>query len=67
MLNQGIKGATLQKKALRTTHQFKLENPLPLFGEALAKLVGVAPLNRDSGQTRGHRTTWGGRAPVEKI
>jgi hypothetical protein len=36
MLNQGIKGATLQKKALRTTHQFKLENPLPLFGEALA-------------------------------
>jgi hypothetical protein len=25
-----------QKLAFRTTHQFKLENPLPLFGEALA-------------------------------
>lgn len=30
----------------------------------LAKLVGVAPLNRDSGRFRGQRTTWGGRAPV---
>jgi transposase len=27
-------------------------------------LVGVAPLNRDSGTLRGHRTTWGGRAHV---
>lgn len=30
----------------------------------LAALVGVAPLNRDSGQRRGPRTTWGGRATV---
>ena len=30
----------------------------------IASLVGVAPLNRDSGQQRGTRTTWGGRAPV---
>lgn len=30
----------------------------------IAALVGVAPLNRDSGALRGHRTTWGGRAPV---
>jgi transposase len=30
----------------------------------LAKLVGVAPLNRDSGQQRGVRTIWGGRADV---
>lgn len=30
----------------------------------LAKLVGVAPLNRDSGQHRGARTIWGGRAEV---
>lgn len=28
----------------------------------IAKLVGVAPLCRDSGQHRGQRTTWGGRA-----
>lgn len=30
----------------------------------LAALVGVAPLNRDSGTLRGRRTTWGGRAHV---
>jgi len=28
----------------------------------LAALVGVAPLNRDSGAFRGHRSIWGGRA-----
>lgn len=31
---------------------------------AIAALVGVAPFNRDSGQWRGHRMIWGGRAPV---
>ena len=30
----------------------------------IAALVGVAPLNRDSGLLRGHRTVWGGRARV---
>jgi transposase len=30
----------------------------------IAALVGVAPFNRDSGQMRGRRTTWGGRAKV---
>jgi transposase len=30
----------------------------------IAALVGVAPFNRDSGQRRGKRTTWGGRATV---
>jgi transposase len=30
----------------------------------IAALVGVAPLNRDSGTLRGQRTIWGGRAPV---
>jgi len=30
----------------------------------IAALVGVAPLNRDSGQQRGSRHIWGGRAPV---
>jgi transposase len=30
----------------------------------IAALVGVAPLNRDSGQYRGRRRIWGGRAPV---
>ena len=35
-----------------------------LTGREIAALVGVAPLNRDSGTRHGPRTTWGGRAPV---
>ena len=30
----------------------------------IAALVGIAPLNRDSGTIRGKRMIWGGRAPV---
>lgn len=30
----------------------------------ISKLVGLAPLNRDSGMMRGRRTIWGGRANV---
>lgn len=33
----------------------------------IAALVGVAPLNRDSGTLRGHRTIWGGRAQVRAV
>jgi transposase len=33
----------------------------------LAALVGVAPLNRDSGRLRGKRTIWGGRREVRSI
>jgi transposase len=33
----------------------------------LAALVGVAPLNRDSGQQRGQRRIWGGRAAVRRV
>src|SRR5262245_31878923 len=33
----------------------------------LAALVGVAPLNRDSGTQRGRRTIWGGRAQVRAV
>jgi len=32
--------------------------------QEIASLVGVAPLNRDSGQLRGTRSIWGGRATV---
>jgi transposase len=35
-----------------------------LSRQQIAALVGVAPLNRDSGTLRGTRTIWGGRAPV---
>ena len=41
---------------------------LPELGQLnrrqIASLVGVAPLNRDSGLMRGRRTVWGGRANV---
>jgi transposase len=30
----------------------------------IAALVGVAPINRDSGTLRGKRSVWGGRAPM---
>lgn len=33
----------------------------------IAALVGVAPLNRDSGQFRGKRTVWGGRAHIRAV
>lgn len=35
-----------------------------LTHKQIAALVGVAPLNRDSGTLRGRRTVWGGRASV---
>ena len=43
---------------------------LPELGQldrrTLAALVGVAPLNRDSGRFRGKRMIWGGRASVRQ-
>jgi transposase len=33
----------------------------------IAALVGVAPLNRDSGTMRGRRTIWGGRAKLRAV
>jgi len=33
----------------------------------LAALIGVAPLNRDSGRWRGKRSIWGGRAYVRAV
>jgi transposase len=38
-----------------------------LSRKQIAKLAGVAPLNRDSGQRRGHRMVWGGRAEVRHV
>ena len=47
---------------------FSLVANLPELGrlneKEIAKLVGVAPLNCDSGKSRGKRKTWGGRATV---
>lgn len=47
---------------------FTLLAELPELGscsrQQIAALVGIAPINRDSGRWRGSRTTWGGRATV---
>ena len=44
---------------------------LPALGtltrQHIAALVGVAPLNGESGTLRGQRTLWGGRAPVRTV
>jgi transposase len=44
---------------------------LPELGQlgrrAIAKLVGVAPLNHDSGTLRGRRMVWGGRRQVRMV
>ncbi len=48
-----------------------LLSSLPELGalnrKQIAALVGVAPLNRDSGLFRGKRTIWGGRANIRSV
>ena len=50
---------------------FSLLADLPELGSldrrAVAALVGVAPLSRDSGKFRGARSCWGGRAKVRAV
>jgi transposase len=50
---------------------YSLLAQLPELGtlnrQQISKLVGVAPLNRDSGQHRGSRHIFGGRAQVRRI
>lgn len=38
-----------------------------LSRKEIAALVGVAPLNRDSGTLRGRRCVWGGRAQIRQV
>jgi transposase len=60
-LLKGFKGVGRCTKA-------SLMAALPELGQLthgqIGKLVGVAPLNADSGRHKGKRTTWGGRATV---
>ncbi len=50
---------------------FSLIADLPELGtlnrQQISKLVGVAPLNRDSGQQRGTRHIYGGRAQLRRV
>lgn len=60
-LLKGLKGVGVGTQAV-------LMSALPELGcltqREISKLVGVAPLNCDSGKFKGKRTTWGGRANV---
>ena len=49
---------------LATTLMASLPELGTLSRQQVAALVGVAPLNRDSGTLRGRRRVWGGRAQV---
>jgi transposase len=76
-LSQAIRGSSLwreQEDELRSVPcigpvvSVTLLADLPELGtldrKKIAALVGLAPLNRDSGTLRGKRTIWGGRATV---
>lgn len=52
---------------LTTTLLANLPELGTLTHKQIAALVGVAPLNRDSGTLRGRRTVWGGRAQVRAV
>jgi transposase len=51
-------------KAVSTTLLIELPELGQLNRRKVAALVGIAPLNHDSGTMRGKRTVWGGRATL---
>ena len=64
----GARPALAQRARRRSAARRTLLAQLPELGQLdrrrIAALVGVAPYNRDSGQWRGPRSIWGGRASV---
>lgn len=60
-LLRGVKGVG---PVLSSTLLGELPELGRLNGKKISKLVGVAPLNRDSGHFTGQRKIWGGRASV---
>ena len=54
-------------KVVSTTLLIELPELGTLNRRKIAALVGVAPLNRDSGTLRGKRTVWGGRAKLRAV
>jgi transposase len=54
-------------KVVSTTLLIELPELGQLNRRKIAALVGVAPLNRDSGTMRGKRTVWGGRAALRAV
>lgn len=68
LLEQHATPALRSSKGLGPMFQASMLSLLPELGhltrKQIAKLVGVAPLNRDSGQTQGKRRIYGGRSEV---
>lgn len=68
LLEQHATPALRSSKGLGPMFQASMLALLPELGhltrQQMAKLVGVAPLNRDSGQSQGKRRIYGGRAEV---
>ncbi len=54
-------------KVTRLTLLAELPELGSLDRKQIAALVGLAPFNRDSGQHRGQRVIWGGRAQVRQV
>jgi len=63
-LLQSVKGVG---KVLSRTLLSSVPELGTLGKKQIAALVGVAPLNQDSGKTRGRRVIWGGRAQVRSV
>ena len=59
-----LRGVPGVGRVLATTLLADLPELGRLNRREIAALVGVAPLNRDSGKHRGERSVWGGRAAV---
>ena len=59
-----LRGVPGVGRVLATTLLADLPELGRLNRREIAALVGVAPLNRDSGKHRGERSVWGGRADV---
>jgi transposase len=55
-------GPVISRTLLAELPELGLLNP-----KQIAALVGIAPLNRDSGTLKGRRTIWGGRATVRAV
>ena len=68
LIKQHATPAMRSRKGLGPIFQASMLSLLPELGELnrrqIAKLVGIAPMNRDSGQGQGKRRIRGGRAPV---
>jgi transposase len=61
---QSVKGVA---RVTQATLLARLPELGQLTGNQAAKLVGVAPLNHDSGTMRGQRHIWGGRGDLRRV